>query len=172
MAAACKSTDDGQSWHWLAEIPARDGDDRNQYWELHAVEAADGRIIAQIRNHNPTNKLETLESESADGGKTWSPPRAIGVWGLPSHLLRLRDDRLLMTYGYRRAPFGNQARISEDHGRSWSEPIVLSEDGVSTDLGYPSTVELADGTLLSVWYEQLKDNPHAVLRQTRWSLSG
>ena len=38
----------------------------------------------------------------------------MGVWGLPSHLLRLRDGRLLMTYGYRRAPFGNQAR---DHER-------------------------------------------------------
>ncbi len=167
---ACESTDDGQSWSWLSGIPTRDGDDRKQYWELHAVESADGRIIAQIRNHNQNNYQETLQSESSDGGKTWGQPHAIGVWGLPSHLLRLRDDRLVMTYGYRRAPFGNQLRISEDHGRSWSEPIVLSSDGVSRDLGYPSTVELADGSLLSVWYEHMKDNPYAVLRQARWSL--
>ena len=38
------------------------------------------------------------------------------------------------------------------------------------DLGYPSTVELDDGTLLSVWYEQLKGFPKAVLRQARWRL--
>jgi len=90
------------------------------------------------------------------------------VWGLPSHLLRLRDGRLVMTYGYRRKPFGNQARLSTDGGRTWSAPITLSDDGMGGDLGYPSTVELADGTLLSVWYELMKDVRGAVLRQARW----
>ena len=77
-----------------------------------------------------------------------------------------------MSYGYRRKPFGNQARISEDHGRTWSAPITISADGHSGDLGYPSTVELDDHSLLTVWYEQLKDNPYAVLRQARWRLNG
>ena len=62
------------------------------------------------------------------------------TFGLPSHLLRLRDDRILMTYGHRRAPFGNQVRISTDHGKSWSEPVIISGDGIGGDLGYPSTV--------------------------------
>ena len=53
-------------------------------------------------------------ARSLDGGKTWSVPHTIGVWGLPSFLLRLRDGRLLMSYGHRRAPLGNQARISSD----------------------------------------------------------
>ncbi len=39
--------------------------------ELHAVEAANGTIIAQIRNHSDANKSWTLQSESKDGGKTW-----------------------------------------------------------------------------------------------------
>jgi hypothetical protein len=39
----CESKDDGLSWQWLAEIPARPGDDaKASYHELHAVEAADG----------------------------------------------------------------------------------------------------------------------------------
>jgi hypothetical protein len=97
-------------------------------------------------------------------------PHAIGVWGLPSHLLRLRDDRLLMSYGHRRPPFGNQARISSDHGRTWSEPLIVSGDGAGGDLGYPSTVELGDGRLLTVWYERLKDTPRAVIRQAIWRL--
>src|SRR5690606_28819034 len=96
------------------------------------------------------NSGETLQSESKDGGKTWSEPHSIGVWGLPSHLLKLNDGRLLMTYGHRRASFGNQARLSEDHGKTWGEPIVVSGDGVGVDLGYPSTVQLADGSLLTV----------------------
>ena len=66
----------------------------------------DGRIVCHVRNHNKANERETLQCESADGGKTWSKPKSIGVWGLPSHLLRVKDNRLLMTYGHRRAPLG------------------------------------------------------------------
>jgi Neuraminidase (sialidase) len=135
------------------------------------VEASDGTFIAQIRNHNTAHKGETLQTESKDGGKTWSEPHSIGVWGLPSHLLRLRDGRLLMTYGHRRKPFGNQARLSTDNGKTWGEAIILSEDGIGGDLGYPSTVELADGTLLSVWYETMREPKLAVLRQARWTLA-
>jgi hypothetical protein len=164
-----ESKDDGATWQWLAEIPTRQGDKiPNAYHELHAVEAADGTLIVQIRNHNEANRGETLQTESKDGGKTWSEPHSIGVWGLPSHLLRLRDGRLLMTYGHRRKPYGNQARISSDNGQTWSEAMILSGDGIGGDLGYPSTVELADGTLLTVWYETMKDPKLAVLRQATW----
>ena len=168
----CESTDDGQTWRWLAELPVRSGDTANEYHELHAVETADGRIILQIRNHNRANAEETLQSESSDGGKTWTVPHAIGVWGLPSHLLRLRDNRLLMTYGHRRPPYGNQARVSSDHGRTWSEPMILSGDGVTGDLGYPSTVQLADGALVTVWYESMRGYRGAVLRQAKWVMEG
>ena len=166
-----ESKDDGLTWQWLAEIPTRKGDDAGKaYHELHAVEAADGTLIAQIRNHSEANKGETLQTESKDGGKTWSEPHSIGVWGLPSHLLRLRDGRLLMTYGYRRKPYGNQARISSDNGQTWGEAMILSGDGIGGDLGYPSTVELADGTLLTVWYETMKEPKLAVLRQATWRI--
>lgn len=169
----CESLDDGQTWRWLAEIPTRKGDEVPKgYHELHAAEAADGTLLAQIRNHNTANHYETLQSESKDGGKTWSEPHPIGVWGFPSHLLKLRDGRLLMTYGVRRAPFGNQARLSEDNGRTWSEPIAVSDDAPSSDLGYPSTVQLADGSLLTLWYEKTKELPLAGLRQARWTLEG
>ena len=166
----CQSTDDGETWSWLAAIPVRPGDEGKNYHELHAVESAKGRLIVQIRNHNTKNDRETLQTESTDGGKTWSVPSPIDVWGLPSHLLRLRDGRLLMSYGYRRRPFGNLARVSDDGGRTWSEPLTISADGSSGDLGYPSTVELTDGTLLSVWYERMKASPYAVLRQALWRI--
>jgi hypothetical protein len=166
----CESKDDGQTWQWLADLPERDGDSHTEYHELHAVETADGKLIVQIRNHNKAHERETLQCESTDGGRTWSKPHSIGVWGLPSHLLRLKDGRLLMTYGHRRAPLGNQARVSEDGGQTWSEPVVISQDGVSGDLGYPSSVQLDNGSLLTVWYEAMSGNPHAVLRQARWTL--
>jgi len=167
----CESKDDGLSWQWLADIPTRNGDDAaKSYHELHAVEAADGTLIAQIRNHSEANKGWTLQTESADSGKTWSEPHPI-CYGLPSHLLRLRDGRLIMSYGHRRPPFGNQTRLSTDNGKTWGEAIILSGDGKGGDLGYPSTVELADGTLLTVWYESMKEPKLAVLRQAKWKLN-
>lgn len=168
---AAESKDDGLTWTWLSEIPTRPGDEvKKGYHELFAIETDDERIVAQIRNHNKPDVGTTLQTESADGGKTWTVPKSIDVWGLPSQLLKLKDGRLLMTYGHRRKPFGNQARLSTDHGRTWSEPMVVSGDGTTGDLGYPSTVELADGTLLTVWYENVKDLGKAVLRQAKWRI--
>lgn len=175
---AAESTDDGLTWNWIGRVPTRAGDSMDDYHELHAVETAEGRIVAQIRNHNTANKQETLQTESDDGGRTWTEPHSIGVWGYPSHLLRLQDDRLLMSYGYRRAPYGNQARLSEDSGRTWSDPLTLSAEPTGRDLGYPSTAQLDDGTLVSVWYEQRAVGEQdgsgdqtlgpAVLRMLRW----
>ncbi len=73
-----ESSDDGQTWRWLADIPVRQGDSHKEYHELHAVETAEGRIIVQIRNHNRVNAGETLQCESQDGGKTWSKPHSTG----------------------------------------------------------------------------------------------
>jgi sialidase-1 len=166
-----ESKDDGLTWTWLSEIPVRPGDAvRRGYHELFALETDDGRIVAQIRNHNKPDVGSTLQCESSDGGQTWTVPKSIDVWGLPSHLLKLKDGRFVMTYGYRRPPFGNQARISTDQGRTWSGPLTISADGTAGDLGYPSTVELADGTLLTVWYENMKDLGKAVLRQAKWKV--
>jgi hypothetical protein len=94
----------------------------------------------------------------------------MGLWGIPSFLMKLADDRLLMTYGHRRAPLGIQARVSDDNGDSWSEPLVVYGEGKSGDLGYPSTVQLDDGSLLTVWYEVV-DGPLSKLRLCRWTIS-
>ncbi len=163
------SKDDGVTWQWLADVPTRSGDKASSYHELHAVEAADGTIVAHIRNHNDASSRLTLQTVSVDQGRSWSEPHPIG-YGYPSHLQRLRDGRLVMTYGYRRPPYGNRARISADHGKSWSDEITLSADGRDGDLGYPSTVELGDGTLLTVWYESMTAPKLAVLRQAKWRL--
>lgn len=164
------SSDDGKTWTWLSAIPTRKGDDHRAYHELHAVETATGRIVVHIRNHNKPNAGETLQTYSDDGGQTWVEPYSIGVWGLPSHLLKLSDDRILMSYGHRRAPLGNQARISDDNGQTWSEPIIFYGDATSGDLGYPSTVELNPGHLVTVWYEKTSGSK-AVLRMADWKLT-
>jgi hypothetical protein len=49
--------------------------------------------------------------------------------------------------------------------------MIIYGEGTSGDLGYPSTVEFGDGSLLTVWYEHLKDSPRAVLRQAKWRMT-
>ncbi len=164
----CESLDDGLTWDWLATIPTRPGDDPIRYHELHLIDAQDGSLVCHIRNENKTDDGHTLQSESTDGGRTWTIPHTIGVWGLPSHLLRLRSGNFLMSYGHRRSPLGIQARVSQDSGKSWSEAIPITADAESADLGYPSSVECSDGTMVTVWYEVLKGSPLAQLRQARW----
>ena len=61
--------------------------------------------------------------------------------------------------------------MSSDHGKTWSDPVIISGDGVGGDLGYPTTVQLDDGSLVTVWYEKMAGSTLAVLRQTKWKLS-
>lgn len=163
------SSDDGLTWKLASWLTPRAGESATDYHELSAVEAADGTLIVQIRNHNGKRR-ETLQCESRDGGATWTLPRAIGVDGFPSHLARLKDGRLVMTYSWRKAPFGIRGRVSADHGSTWGEEFVLTDDAPGWDLGYPSTVELEDGELLTVWYEVMAASAKAVLRQARWRI--
>ena len=62
------------------------------------------------------------------------------------------------------------AAFSSDEGKTWSEPMIVSGDGAGGDLGYPSTVQLEDGSLVTVWYEKLAGSTLAVLRQATWRI--
>ncbi len=167
---AMVSDDDGRTWQRGGAIPQRPGDPLGSYHEPHAVQAPDGRILVHIRNHSDQDRHCILQCESLDGGHSFSVPRNTGLLGLPAHLRVLRDGRILTTYGYRVVPYGNRASLSEDGGRTWSEPMILDEKPQPRDLGYPTTVELDDGTLLTVWYECLPGATLATLSLCRWRL--
>ena len=163
---AARSTDNGLTWQFVSELPVVPGQLATDYHEFHALQAADGTIVAQFRNHTPP-EITTGQTESRDGGLTWTLPRKI-CSGFPSHLLNLPDGRILMVYGYRRKPYGNRFRISSDHGESWSDEAILSDDGENCDLGYPSTAMLSDGTLVTSWYQNRSGT--ASLRIKHWRL--
>jgi hypothetical protein len=77
---------------------------------------------------------------------------------------------LVMTYGYREKPFGQRVAISRDDGASWQGDWVLRADGPDDDLGYPSTVELADGSLLTVCYQKAAPKEKCSLLWSKWKL--
>lgn len=165
-----RSTDDGLTWEEVSHYYKDElfGEDLSKWHEMHSIQIADGTIITQIRSH-AFSPPRTMQMESHDRGKTWENLHSV-CGGFPSHLMKLSDGRLLMTYGYRKENYGNRCRVSSDNGKSWSEPIILSGNAPSFDLGYPSTAELSDGTLVTVWYEFRPDLNVALLRCARWKL--
>lgn len=92
---------------------------------------------------------------STDNGKTWSfvnkPAPSTGR-GNPASLIKLKDGRLAITYGYRAEPYGIRARLSSDGGDTWGDEIMLRKDGGTWDLGYPRTVQRPDGKLVTIYY--------------------
>jgi len=169
--AVAESNDDGKTWKIIGEVPVLPPIPPDNFSEPSIVETLSGKLIMHIRNDcKSVFPGETLQSESVDGGKTWSVPYSIGVKGYPSHLILLKNGWILMTYGYREKPFGIQARISKDEGKTWSEPLIISDDGCCSDLGYPSSVEMDDKIIITVWYEVIKNNPFAVLKMAQWKI--
>jgi hypothetical protein len=45
-----------------------------------------------------------------------------------------------------------EARRMEDGGRTWGREIVIRRDGGSWDLGYPKSVQLDNGEIVSAYY--------------------
>ena len=150
-------------------------------YEPHAIVLPDGKILVHIRVQSPYVKANSVtyfslwQSESTDGGRTFSEPRRISpddLLGAPPHLLRLSDGTLVSTCGLREKPYGIRALISRDGGNSWSEPFLLYDNqGISLDLGYPASVELKDGSILTVFYAHPEPGAPAEILQVIWRCS-
>lgn len=147
-------TADGKTWS--EPVPIVKGEDCKDFdlHEPHAAECDNGDILVVARAHTSSvvGKLSLVISRSTDGGKSFSPFAATGFIGAPPHLLKLKDGKLVLTYGRRTAPLGIRARISEDNGKSWGEEFVLRDLSGFSDLGYPSSVELENGKILTAYY--------------------
>ncbi len=146
------------TWRRLAVI-ASPQPERLSFGEPHILQLKSGRVIMMIRaTARPYNDRDPRcvlwESYSDDDGKTWAAPFATPLWGFPPHLTLLSDGRVLCTYGYRRPPYGQRACLSSD-GVSWSlqNELVLRDDAPNGDLGYPASVELERGIILTVYYQ-------------------
>lgn len=139
-------------------------------------ELDDGTLLCHIRVQTPkgpTKLFTTYQSTSHDGGKTWSKPEPIlsEQGGAPAHIMRHSSGTLISVYGYRGSnPFGIKAMFSRDNGTTWDVDHVLYTNAFSGDLGYPSTVELSDGSLLTVFYAKERKELPAVIMQQKWRL--
>ena len=137
-----RSNDDGRTWKAVSII----GPKHN---ETDIFPLGGKRWMAAAR----VDAMELFTSE--DDGVTWAAPLRVTERNeINGHLTRLKDGRLLLSYGVRvKEQQGVRAKLSSDDGKTWSEPIRLmrSEDG---DCGYPSSVQRADGKVVTAYYSR------------------
>lgn len=171
--AVAESRNDGRTWKIISYIPIPEGVENGEdgFHELHAVETAGGKIVAMIRHHGSPGDKYLWQSDSRDGGKTWTQARPTDIWGLPPHLIRLKNNWLLVTYGRRKAPFSERACISRDEGATWDVANELNiADAPNGDLGYPASVQLDDGSIYTVYYQVAQLGEKTCLMGTRWRI--
>lgn len=169
-----QSDDGGLSWRVLGQVPLSPVEAK-AYHEPHVIELASGRLMGAIRYHIQRKDgygLDTCLSFSEDGGKSWSTPERLHISGSPPHLLRHSSGAIVLSYGYREKGYGQRAIISRDEGRTWSDEIILRDDGESADLGYPCTLETDDGSLLTVYYQALPGRKNTSILSSHWRLEG
>lgn len=150
----CVRTKDGAAtWEFVSFVGPEPPEDDYAIMPA-SVRLSKREILTMVRHRG---WIEAFRSR--DNGATWVSEGKVADTGRgnPPSLVRLRDGRLVLVYGYRAAPYGIRARISTDNGTSWSSEITLRDDGGNWDLGYVRTVERADGKLVSVYY--FNDDP-------------
>ena len=176
IISAWRSTDLGANWVCLCpEVPDMNSENSkpHMFHEPNAIELPDGTIVGLVRYHGPDHCLR--QTVSVDGGRTWSPMTKTGMLGLPPHILRLPDGKLVNVYGRRFAQptaFGEYATISDDGGATWDvENEVLLAPCHKGDLGYPSSCVLEDGTILTVYYQPPAVKEKPALMATKWRVT-
>ena len=177
------SSDKGESWTTPA-IMAHDPSGMLDFQEPALLEVKDGHILCMMRvvdryltADDPDEAVRKrgqtafmYQAHSFDYGQTWGAYERTEMFGHPPNLILLGDGRILCSYGYRRDPFGIRACFSADDGKSWDmeNEIVLRTDGGGGDIGYPSSVLLENGYVLTTYYIHTAANPNRHIEGDIW----
>ena len=161
-----RSRDNGKTWGDPSLVA-------KHFNETGLLVLPDGKVLAALRSQIGGHLSIAI---SSDQGHTWTAPLQVTRdKEHPGDLIRLKNGNILLTYGERNKPYGVEAIISRDNGKTWdtASKIVLVKDAVSTDCGYPSSIQLPNGKIVTVYYRV--DNPADAPASTRgkailWSL--
>ena len=150
----CVRTEDGgKTWNLVARI----GPEPKGFSIMPAsVRISDEAILLVVRRHEEGRRSWQAAYLSGNNGETWEflndPVPDAGIRGSPPALVKLRDGRICLIFGYRAEPYSIRAKLSDDNGRTWSDDIILRDDGGDHDIGYPRVVQRPDGKVVIVYY--------------------
>jgi BNR repeat protein len=161
-----RTKDGGRTWSLVGMVgPEPEGNDFAIMPS--SVRMSPVSILTLVRHR------QWIESyRSGDNGATWAHVvRAVPDTGRgnPPSLVKLRDGRLVVTFGYRAEPFTIRARISRDQGQSWSDDIILRSGATDWDLGYTRSVQRPDGKIVTVYYYNDASSTERYIGGTIWT---
>jgi hypothetical protein len=163
-----RTTDGGKTWNRVSWI----GPEPKGFEIMPAsVRLSETDILVTGRNREgPRRWISAWLSQ--DNAETWEklddPVKDAGI-GNPPAMIRLRDGRICLIWGFRGEPYSIRARLSSDGGQSWSDDHVLRDDGASRDVGYPRVVQRPDGKVVAVYYfTDAKTGPERYIGATIW----
>jgi Neuraminidase (sialidase) len=151
-----RSSNKGKTWQYLSTIASDTNKKLGGFVEPGIVRTRTGRIVAALRNAGPDNAIWMTYSD--DNGKTWVPAWKTDMIGHPVDLIQLSDGRLMASYGIRTGPHyrpgGVRACFSNDNGKTWDikTEVQLRNDFLNWDVGYPESLEMPGGNILTVYY--------------------
>ena len=168
-----RTVDGGRTFEFLSWI----GEEPEGYSIMPAsVRCGDGKLVVAIRRYERGDiKRGWIEvHESNDDGRTFEflciAADTGGSGGNPPSMIRLADGRICLAYGFRSPPYGIRAKISGDDGRTWSDEIVLRDDGRNWDLGYTRTIQRPDGKIVTVYYFSTEEQYEQFIGATIWEI--
>lgn len=160
-AVVWSSTDNGKNWVKKSLI-AKDPENKIIFQEPTLYKSPSGKLVAFMRTYGADFRLAT--AQSLDNGETWEEYGLHDIKGQPFHAMQISEDKVLLTYGYREEPFGIRCCVTdvECEQIDTAEEIVVRDDGLCPDLGYPWAVEISDNRILVVYYWTDKDGKRQI----------
>jgi hypothetical protein len=142
FGATIKSFDGGKTWKELVLIGEKSGVFLDAETDVLLLKG--DKLLAALRS----SKVDMHYAISEDSGKTWGPVRSFGFKGHCPYLLRHSSGVILLAH---RVP-ATSLHWSSDDGKTWNGPVKIDTVGGA----YPSMVELQDGLVYCVYYEEGK----------------
>ena len=135
-----RSDDDGHTWRRVGVIA-------RGHNETAIIQLADGTWLAAAR----AGHMDLYVSR--DNGATWRIITSTSANQHPGHFLLLKDGRVLLSHGERRAGIeGVGVRVSTDAAKTWPPVSLPIARALNFDCGYPSSVQLRDGRIMTAYY--------------------
>jgi len=164
-----KTMDGGKNWSFVSWI----GPEPEGFSIMPAsVRLSAHEVLVTVRRRERSGSF-IAGYLSNDNGRTWShldnPVEDTGI-GNPPAMVKMRDGRICLVYGYRAEPNSSiRAKISSDNGKTWSKDYFLRDDGSGQDIGYPRVVQRPDGKIVALYYfEDKKTGPERYIGATIW----